>query len=265
MRIRILGCGNSVGVPLLGCSCRVCLSSNPKDVRTRCSVLVESCSSRLLIDTSPDLRLQAIRENFSSVDQVFYTHIHFDHTAGIHELSSFTPIDERRSIRVLGDEFTISHIQQVYSYLFRQSHIGGAPWKRCYLEARIVPYYEEFFAGDISCMIFPQTHGNINSCGIILDRKFVYCTDVRLIPEKALEIMRSCSLEVFIIECFDYEKAHAHSNLDEALEYIEIVAPKRAFLTHMTHKLGYEDLIANLSARGVSHVMPAYDGLSFEV
>lgn len=264
MKVTVLGCGNSSGVPVMGCGCSVCVSENPLDKRTRCSVFVQVSSFSLLIDASPDLRAQSIRESLFKVDQVFYTHIHFDHTSGTHELPTFYTT-EGNCIPVFGDEFTISHIEGRYGYLFNPSYKGNALWKRCYLKARVVPYYEEFFVGDITCMIFPQTHGNITSCGIILDRKFAYCTDVRLIPDRALDVMRSYGLELFFIECFDYGKAHAHSSFDEALEYIDIVKPKKAFFTHMTHKLAYDDLIAKLQMRGINNVMPAYDGLSLEI
>ncbi|ABD46302.1 MBL fold metallo-hydrolase [Neorickettsia sennetsu] len=264
MKITVLGCGNSSGVPVLGCACSVCLSSNPLDTRTRCSVFVETASTRLLIDASPDLRAQAMREGFSSVDQVFYTHIHFDHHAGTHELSSFAT-SEGNCIHVFSDEFTISHIESLYGYLFKPEHLSNAMWKRCYLSAKVVPYYEEFAVGDMLCMIFPQTHGSINSCGIILNGKFAYCTDVRLIPDRALDIMKSLELEVFIIECFDYQSSYAHSNFSEALEYINLIQPKSAFFTHMTHKLAYDDLLTRLKVSGVSHVMPAHDGLSLEI
>ena len=256
MKVTILGSGSSGGVPLIGCDCHVCTSEEPKNKRTRVSVLVEYKETKILIDTSPDLRQQALANHIKSVDAVLYTHAHADHTHGIDELRSFN-FHRNAQIPIYGDKPTLEEVTKRFDYVF------GPPmpeygWFRASLVPHEITAYQPFSIDDIEVVPFAQDHGRSNSMGFRIG-DFAYSTDAKHIPEASFEVLNG--VKYWIVDCLSRHAKPTHAHLDLALEWIARVKPEKAILTHMGHDFEYHTLKVELP----SHIEPAYDNLSFEL
>ncbi len=256
MKITILGCGSSGGVPLIGCDCPVCKSKNKKNKRSRVSILVEHKGTTLLIDTSPDLRQQALQNNIRKIDAVLYTHAHADHVMGIDELRSYN-YAANRPLDIYADHKTMKEIRQRFDYVFLP-HIVEYGWFRPCLVANEINVPQKFTIGNIEVQSFVQGHGKVMSVGYRFG-KFAYSTDVNEMPEGSLSILKG--VETWVVDCLSYKKAPTHAHLDLSLKWIDIVKPKKAILTHMNHEVDYNKLLKKLP-RGV---VPAYDGMIINV
>jgi phosphoribosyl 1,2-cyclic phosphate phosphodiesterase len=256
MKITVLGSGSSGGVPLIGCTCAVCTSSNPKNVRKRVSLYIEINDLKLLVDTSPDLRQQALMYGVTRVDAVLYTHDHADHTHGIDDLRSFNYL-ANKSIPLYGDAHTMDALAKKYVYAF------GAPekiWARPSLTAHSLPAaaIQAFTIENTSITAFEQLHGRFKSVGYRIG-DFAYSTDTNELPETAFEALRG--VDTWVVDCLRYTPSPVHANLEKTLEWIGRVKPRRAILTHMAHEFDYDTLRKELPAR----VEPAYDGMVIEL
>jgi phosphoribosyl 1,2-cyclic phosphate phosphodiesterase len=245
-----LGTGTSVGVPMLGCDCPVCRSTNPKNHRYRTSALVYTPQGNILIDTGPELRLQLLREQVKQVHAVVYTHYHVDHLFGLDDL--------RLMARYLGGPMPIYCSQEVedvirrtfpYAFEERDVPLGWVPKLRFHriddepfevLGERIVP--------------IPLIHSWFNVYGFRIG-DLAYCTDVSEIPAKSWELLEG--VRILIIDALRYKPHPAHLSLDQALEVVERLRPEQAYLTHMSHEFDYEELQPLLPGG----VEMAYDGL----
>lgn len=256
MKITVLGCGSSGGVPLIGCECAVCQSPDPKNKRSRVSVLVEWKGVRLLIDTSPDLRQQALVNKFKTVDAVLYTHAHADHTHGIDELRSFN-YHLNAPIPVYGDREALEEIQKRFDYVFFP-HNPAHGWYRASLAAHEIKPYQPFRIGGVEIMPFAQEHGKTNSMGFRIGG-FAYSTDVKHIPEASFEVLKG--VQCWVVDCLAREAKPTHAHLELSLEWIAKVKPRQAILTHMGHDFDYQALKAELPP----HITPAYDGITLEL
>lgn len=256
MRVTVLGCGASTGVPLVGCGCPVCVSDNPKNKRLRVSVYVETEDVALLIDTSPDLRQQALSNGLKRVDAVLYTHDHSDHTHGVDDLRRFNAMQEGY-IPVYGDKRTMESIQQRFAYAFR-GYDTRYGWYKAALKPHIIRPYDVFSISGVEILPFNQVHGDIISLGYRIG-DFAYSTDVNRLDDAAFEALKGVKL--WVVDCQSYSKPYTHSYLEQTLEWIERVKPERAILTHIGHELEYEKLLAELPA----NVQPAYDGMRLEL
>ena len=264
MKIAVLGCGSSVGVPSVGCDCCVCRSSDIRNKRTRTSALVEKGQTRVLIDTSPDLRVQALRQNFCTVDAVLFTHCHADHSAGIAELQAFVP-KSGHAIPVYSDFGTMGLLISSNSYLFIPSDRQGAPWKRChYLIANTVRHNVGFRVGELGVVAIRQHHGEINSNGFIFDDALAYCTDVKGFPSESWEML--IGKKMLILGCLRYESGNAHAHVDLCAEWIKELKPEVAVLTHMSHDIDYDEVQVYMRDRLPGQkIVVAYDGLELIV
>lgn len=252
--VRILGCGSSAGVPLIGCECAVCTSANPKNNRTRASILIENAGRALLVDASPDLRQQALREHLSRVDALFITHAHADHCHGIDDVRSFN-YHLNDVLPLHSDAATLNELQSRFAYVFQPpSHVG---WIRAALVPHVTRHAEPFEAAGLRFTPFLQHHGDTASFGLRLGN-VAYSTDVNHFPSESEPFLHG--LDVWIVDCLRISKAPTHAHLDLTLEWIARYRPKRAILTHMTHDFDYEALRKQLP----DNVEPAYDGLSFD-
>lgn len=255
MRVTILGCGPSGGVPLLGCDCAVCTSHDPRDNRTRASILVEHEGTRVLVDTAPDLRQQLLRADIRHLDAVVYTHAHADHTHGIDELRSINfltgaPLD------TWADAKTQAELRRRFDYVYDSEDAGYAYQPQ--LVSRLIE--RPFQVGGLDIIPFTQHHGGgRNSTLGLRFGSFAYSTDVKELPEEAFAALTG--VEVWVVDCLREQPNWAHSHLEQTLDWISRVEPRRAILTHMNHDLGYEALAARLP-QGVE---PAYDGLVVEI
>lgn len=250
MKITILGCGGSGGVPLIGNDWGACDPQEPKNIRTRVSILVEEGDQKLLVDTSPDMREQLLRAHVKDISAIFFTHIHADHTHGIDNIRSLNWLTGR-SIPVYADATTMAELQLRFDYIFSVPPVT-ARFFRPSVDAHVLD--GPIQCGPIRITSFQQSHGPINTIGYRFNN-FGYSTDAVDLDEAAFDALRG--VKVWVVDAIR-ERAHpTHANVDKALEWIARVKPERAYLTHMDHSLDY----ATLKARLPANVEPAYDGL----
>ena len=257
MRITVLGCGSSIGVPSIGNNWGKCDPNNPKNRRRRCSILVESDSSVILVDTSPDLREQLLDANVQKIDGVLFTHGHADHTHGLDDLRPmFWRMKEQ--IPVYADQETLSMLEYRFDYMFKKAE-SSPPYFRVPLAASRIDG-DTITIGDIEIEPYLQDHGvSGNSLGFIFNQRFAYSTDVAEMESETLNQLKG--LDVWIVDCLRESKSLAHSDIDKTLAWIKEVKPTKAFLTHMTSDIDYEQISRKLP----SNVEPAYDGLIIDI
>lgn len=253
MRITVLGCGASVGVPVIGCDCDVCTSHNPKNKRMRVSILVEFDSGCcVLVDASPDLRNQSLYNNINNIDAVVFTHAHADHAHGIDDIRAFNAL-KNAEIPAYGTKHTLDELRQRFSYAW-QPHDGGY-WTRTALVANAIEAGEVIHlpSGDV-VQSFSQIHGKGETLGLRFG-DFVYSTDVNTIPQQSERHLQN--MQCWLVDCLRDGFAGSHANLETALQWHAQYKPQQMFLTHMNHELEYEALKRRLP----ESVEPAYDGL----
>ena len=264
-KITILGSGTSTGVPILGCNCKVCKSTELRNKRFRTSALIESSSQKkILIDASPDLRTQLLRNNTDVLDAIIITHDHADHTHGMDDLRPYG-FKRTEPLPVFTDVSAAKELKRKFPYIFDRDNYfsgkailgGGIPL----LDLKVTQAGPETIVGE-SFEFFPLPHGHEDTLGI-LHHKMAYLVDCRQIPEPALQRLSDAKLEVLIIDCLRPKPHSTHLHFDLTLEYIERIQPKTAVLTHMGHEWDYLDLVYQLKKRGVKNTFPAIDGQSF--
>lgn len=256
MRITMLGCGGSAGVPLIGCHCAVCKSENPKNRRTRVSIVVEDKNTRLLVDTSPDLREQALATGLKTVDAILISHAHADHLHGIDDIRSFNYI-KNSSIDLYAEKNDLDEIKQRFGYIFRPP-VPERGWFRASAVGHAIKANQVMTIGTIPVIAFKQVHGATQTLGFRFGN-MAYSTDVNDFPEESFHILKG--IDTWIIDCLRYDPAPSHAHLELTLEWIKRIKPRRAILTHMAHELEYETLKKELP-KGVE---PGYDGMVIEV
>jgi phosphoribosyl 1,2-cyclic phosphate phosphodiesterase len=255
MKVTILGCGASGGVPVLGGAngegdWGACDPSEPRNRRMRASVLVAEGDTRVLVDTSPDLRAQCLRFGVSRVDAVLYTHDHADHTHGIDDLRRLHYL-ARAPVRVFGDRATLDSVLARFAYAFAPDDPSYRPFATAH------EITGAFSVGAIPVLPFAQHHGNVTSLGFRFGA-IAYSTDLVGLPDESLEALRG--VKVWILDCLKRESHATHAGLATSLALLEKVRPERGVLTHMTGSLDYHTLAAELPP----WIEPAYDGLVLE-
>ncbi len=251
MKIRVLGSGTSSGVPVIGCNCPVCTSGNPKNKRSRASVLIEVNEHIILIDTATEFRLQAVAAGIRRVDAILFTHAHADH---VHGLDDLRPLSHRKAIEVYADAQTRTEIENRFSYIFAPpGQGGGVPQIRMHTIGQ-----EHLQISNITVQPVPVFHGSLPILGYRIG-PFAYITDCSSIPEKSYELLRD--LDVLVIDALRYRPHPTHFSIDEALNVIERISPRRAYLTHLCHNVEHEELSKELP----EGVQPAYDGLEIQL
>jgi phosphoribosyl 1,2-cyclic phosphate phosphodiesterase len=254
MRVTILGCGPSGGVPLVGCDCAVCTSEDPRNRRSRPSIAVEQGDTRLLIDAATDLREQLLANGLSRFDAVFLTHEHADHTNGIDDLRSIN-FQMGRPLDVYSSPKTLELVQQRFGYAF-EPNLPDRGWYKPELVPRALGD-GPVTIGDIEVLPFSQDHGPLETLGFRFG-DVAYSTDTNGLPESAFEALDGVGL--WIVDCLRPGRNPMHAHLDLSLEWISRVKPRRAILTHMNHEFDYRELAAALP----EGVEPAYDGMVVE-
>jgi phosphoribosyl 1,2-cyclic phosphate phosphodiesterase len=250
-----LGTGTSMGVPMLGCDCPVCTSTNPKNHRYRCSVLIGAPRGNILIDTTPELRLQLLRAHVRLVHAVVYTHYHVDHLFGLDDLRIF-PLKLNGPLPLYCTDEVEAVIRQTFAYAFAPGNEDYPPGTIPRLEFNRIDESPFEVLGEQFTPI-PMHHGKFNVFGFRIGN-VAYCTDVSSIPERSWPLLEG--LDVFVIDALRPGKPHpAHFSVEQALEAIRRVKPRQAYFTHMAHTMEYDELMRTLP-KGIE---PAYDGLSF--
>jgi phosphoribosyl 1,2-cyclic phosphate phosphodiesterase len=254
MRVTILGCGGSGGVPLVGDYWGACDPADPRNRRLRVSALVEDEGVAILLDTSPDLRQQALAVGIRRLDAVLFTHTHADHVHGIDDLR---PVNRLmgKPIDVFGSPETLRDIETRFEYVFKPVDPAHGFYK-----PQLVPHEVTgpFKIAHLAVVPFEQDHGFSKTTGYRIG-DMAYSTDVVELPESAFEALKD--LELWIVDCLRYEPHETHAHLDKALAWIARAKPKRAVLTHMNHSVDYADLTAKLPRS----VEAAYDGMVIEL
>jgi len=253
MKITILGSGTSTGVPVVGCPCNVCTSKDPRNFRSRASILVEWKGKNLLVDTAPDLHLQALQTKLRRVDAVFYTHGHADHIFGLDELRVFNFI-QGGVIPIYGTGATIEQIRRIFDYIWDpEAPLGGGKPR---LETRTLESPTEVFGLPVQPV--DVWHGQRTITGYIFDR-VGYLTDCSGLPEASQALLQGKDL--LIVGALRHRPHPTHFHLQAALDLIAELKPRRALLTHLSHSFDYETTNAELPA-GVGL---AYDGQVIEL
>jgi phosphoribosyl 1,2-cyclic phosphate phosphodiesterase len=262
LRLTILGCGSSPGVPRITGDWGNCDPANPKNRRTRPSAMIERIAAkgvtRVVIDTGPDFREQMIMAGVADIDAVAYTHAHADHIHGIDDLRGYA-LSRRGLIDIHADEVTLERLDEGFSYCFRTPPGSAYP---PILRAHRIEHFRRFTVegagGPLEFEPLPQQHGSIVSLGFRIG-PIAYCPDVS--DFDADTAARLAGLELLVLDALQYRRHPSHFSLDEALSWIDRLKPRRAVLTHMHTPLDYE----TVRSETPDHVDPAYDGMKVEI
>ena len=253
MKFVILGCGSSMGVPRPDGYFGNCDPKNKKNYRTRCSALIKTDTENVLIDTSPDLRNQMLKQKIKQIDKVFYSHMHGDQTHGINDLRSFF-IRNKKPINVFADKITSKYLKKTFSYCFdTYSKEYPATLKLNDIDKNLFIKNKKM---NVSIKPIKVQHGNVKSICYIIDKKLAYISDVSKIFEKDYKYFKN--LKYLIIDCLWYRYHPSHFNLDKSLEMIKKFHPKKAILTNLHTDIDYNEIKKKLP----KNVIPAHDGLS---
>jgi phosphoribosyl 1,2-cyclic phosphate phosphodiesterase len=256
MKLRILGCGDSSGVPSINGYWGACDPAHPKNFRTRTSLSLEHGGECWVIDTGPDLKQQMLREKLTRLDGVFFTHAHADHVMGLHELRVFYGA-QKKNIPVYGDDLTLTALQKAFGYLFCDEDPQLPP-----------PIYPKFLVPQVlngpfqwhGMAIHPwvQNHGYSLSMGYRFPT-WAYSTDVLELDDQAFETFKG--IRLWFVDCIDWVPRPSHAHLEKTLSWIERVKPEKAILIHMNKMIDYERLRQHLPP----HIQPAFDGMQIQM
>lgn len=253
MKLTILGSGTSTGVPVIGCRCDICTSTEPRNKRTRSSALIEAGPSSILVDTSTDLRAQALKNGLARIDAVLFTHCHADHVHGIDDLRAFNHAQGGAPIPCYGNERTIRGVRKTFEYIFRDN--AGDGWKPS-LTTKVVE--GDFTAAGVKFTTIDVIHGSARILGFRTNG-VAYVTDCSGLPGESIEKLRG--VDALVLGALRYTPHPTHFNIDQALAAIERIRPGRAVLTHLGHNLDYTVDNDKLP----DGVELAYDGMVIEV
>lgn len=258
MRVTVLGSGTSHGVPMIGCDCAVCRSSDPRDRRSRVSIAIDLGADardvrHLLVDTSTDLRAQALANDVRRVDAILFTHSHADHIMGLDEVRRYNAM-QRSAIPCFADERTLADLRRVFDYIFDPPPMlgGGIP------QLSLFRIAGPFTLGGAEIVPVPILHGTRPILGFRIGA-FAYLTDCSAIPDASWPLLTG--VRTLILDALRDRPHPTHFNIAQALAVVERLAPERTFLTHVTHDLPHAATCARLPAG----VELAYDGLAFDV
>jgi phosphoribosyl 1,2-cyclic phosphate phosphodiesterase len=251
MKITILGCGTSTGVPMVGCSCQVCNSENPRDMRTRSSLLLSYNDRTVLVDTTTDLRVQMLRHHVRRIDAVLFTHAHADHVNGIDDLRGFHFI-HKEIIPCFASPATLKMLHNGFSYIFNEHEGSGyTPL----LESHAITAPTELF-GQVVTPI-PLVHGRTDSLGYRIGT-CAYLTDCSAIPDSSLELLHG--LDILVVDGLRWTEHPFHFNIAGAVDATRQIGAARTILTHLTHEIAYSE--ENKLPSGYEF---AYDGMEFDL
>lgn len=253
MKITFLGTGTSQGIPVIGSNHEVCLSTDSRDKRFRSSVLLEWNNASYVIDCGPDFRQQMLRSNTNRLNGVIFTHYHADHTAGMDDIRPFSLRDGE--VQMYMDRVVAQNLQERFAYIFAtENRYVGAPKVSINLIEN-----KAFELSGKKIEPVEVMHGNLKIFGYRID-KFAYITDAKNVLGKEIEKLKG--LDVLVVNALRKDAHPTHFNLDEALSFIRELKPRKAYLTHISHRLGFHK---EVSKELPENVFLAYDGLEIEV
>tara|TARA_R110002096_G_scaffold16106_35_gene55264 strand:+ start:1777 stop:2559 length:783 start_codon:yes stop_codon:yes gene_type:complete len=255
-RITFLGTGTSVGVPMVGCACSVCTSSNPRNQRLRTSIHIEFSDFRFVIDTGPDFRAQCLREGIIDLEAALFTHAHSDHIMGFDDLRRFCRGDDA-TIPIYGTPECLNQIKTAFGFAFDRAN-----WYAVYVKPIANEVNGPFQLGPVEVTPLEVQHGKVRTIGYRFDgggKRFAYVPDCKFIHEEVLELMGG--LDCLILDATSYRELPTHYSVDEALKTVERLNPGEAWLTHMCHDIDHDVDDAKLPG-GTNF---AYDGLKLHL
>ena len=251
MKLTFLGTGTSAGVPVLGCQCAVCKSTDARDQRFRTAALLESEKSRILIDCGPDIRQQLMPLPFVPFDGVLLTHIHYDHVGGLDDLRGYCVFGD---INVYADERTAEGLKTTMPYCFTEHLYPGVPKLNLHMITPHMPLH----IGDIDVMPIQVMHGKLPILGYRFG-KMAYITDMKTIDDAEMAYLQG--VEVLVVNALRFDKPHhSHQLVDDAIAFAQRVGAKKTYLVHVTHEIGFHDDANSRLPEGFEF---PYDGLTF--
>jgi phosphoribosyl 1,2-cyclic phosphate phosphodiesterase len=264
LKVTLLGSGTSHGVPMIGCDCEVCRSTDPRDRRTRPSIFIEVQSDEqappfaratrhILVDTSTDLREQALRHDIRRVDAILFTHSHADHVLGLDEVRRYNAM-QNAPIACFGDAQTLADLRQMFQYIFTP-HLT---WPGFTPQLSLFQIGGPFSLGGLEIVPVPLVHGRRPILGYRIGT-FAYLTDCNRIPDASWPLL--AGVRTLVLDALRHRPHPTHFTVAEALDVVARLAPERAFFTHVCHELGHAATCARLPAG----VELAYDGLVLEI
>ena len=249
LKITFLGTGTSTGIPMIGCTCAVCTSTNPKDKRLRSSVLVESPTTTIVVDTTPDFRYQMLRIHNTKLDAVLFTHPHKDHIAGLDDIRAYN-FFQREPMDVYANALTAEALKREFAYVFADKRYPGIPQINLHTIDETT-----FDIGDINIQPFTVWHHKMPVFGFRFG-KFTYITDANKIEDPVKEKIKDS--DVIVLNALRNEQHISHFNLKEAIELVQELQIPNAYFTHISHQLGKHDDVEKNLPQGI-HL--GYDGL----
>lgn len=253
MKVTFLGTGTSQGVPVIACDCEVCSSLDFRDKRLRSSVLVEVDGKTLCIDTGPDFRQQLLREQVKSLDAILFTHEHKDHTAGMDDIRAFN-YKAQKAMPIYARKSVLNQIQQEFAYIFENRNYPGVPQVDM-----IEITNHNFEAEGVKIIPIEVLHHKLPVFGFRI-KDFTYITDANFISDSEIEKIKGS--KVLVLNGLQKQAHISHFTLQQALEMIEIINPEKAYLTHISHRLG---LHREIEKELPENVELAYDGLKLNI
>lgn len=262
--VTALGTGTSTGIPMIGCTCKVCLSLDSRDKRLRTSILLETKNGKkILVDTTPDLRTQFLENKILNIDFAIITHDHADHLHGIDDLRPLTFGPPSKEIDLYCNAKTRTSVEKRFEYIFEDRNLrknpivgGGIPrlkLKQVELEKEIIIEGEEF-------LFFNYPHGHGETMGFI-HQGLAYIVDCMELPAPILSILKNKQIKILILDCLQRGSHSTHLNVKKSFEYIKEINPERAGLIHIGHDLFHQELLSMSNAQFGKKVFPLYDQL----
>ena len=247
IEITILGCGSSMGVPVLTCECNVCISDDPYNKRMRCAFLAKSKSTTVLVDCGFDIKTQLLNAKVKHIDALILTHCHADHVMGLDHLRAFVH-NTKKPVEVYVDPTSFVMCHLTFGYLITSGVI----------KLNKVDFYDKIKIGDIELQLFRQYHAEIDSLGMRV-KDFVYANDVIRMPAESKQYLQN--IDTLVVDCINYQNVRVHAGLNTVLEWDQEFKPKKVFLTNMGHEIDYYEIQKHIPL----HFKPCYDGIKINI
>ena len=253
MKVTFLGTGTSQGVPVIGCACEVCRSMDYRDKRLRTSIHIALKNTSIVVDTGPDFRQQMLRQNINHLDAVLFTHAHRDHTAGLDDVRAYNFL-QHMDMPVFGTLPTLNQLKEDFAYIFGPIDYPGLPRIKLNEISK-----SPFHLNEIEIIPLPVMHLNLPVMGFRIEN-FSYITDANFISDETFEKLRGT--QTLVLNALQRERHISHFNLTAALDIVNKVNPKKAYFTHISHKLGTHKDVEQELPQGIQL---AYDGLQLSL